>query len=154
MNPHASDDRMEQRIEQRLREGARTFAPAPPPELRARILAALRAGPAPAPRQEWQHSQRRGNWLAAAAAVIVLGGAWMLTERREREPAGTPVVALSRDLLGAGARVLSLPRAAEDRLRTEAERLLTDTTRVAAGVLRGLPAPLRAGLERAALQRM
>jgi hypothetical protein len=63
-------------------------------------------------------------------------------------------VAFSRDLLDAGTRVLSLPAEAEGNLRSEAENLLEDTSRVAAGVVRGLPAPLRAKLERASPQRM
>jgi hypothetical protein len=137
-------------LEERLREGAPRFAPEPPPGLRARILAGVRTAPqstsAPLalPRQD-----RSGTLVAAAAALFVLACAWWLT-RRPEQPAARPasLVALSRELLGAGARVLALPEEAEGNLRDEAARLLEDSTRVAAGVVRGLPAPLRSRLER------
>ncbi len=58
------------------------------------------------------------------------------------------LVSLSREILGAGARVLTLPARAEDNLRLEAVHLLSDTARVAEGLVRGLPAPLRSKLER------
>ncbi|NOT31818.1 MAG: hypothetical protein HOP15_15340 [Planctomycetes bacterium] len=44
--------------------------------------------------------------------------------------------------------MLALPVQAEDSLRQEAARLFSDTSRVAAGLVRGLPAPIRAQLER------
>jgi len=147
-------------LEERLRSGAPRFAPAPPPELRARILAALRTAEPPAqphvqPRARPAalpadpRNARRGNVLAAAAALLVLASAWWLTHAAApRAPRAVAVVALSRGLLGAGKSVLALPAEAGDNLRLEAERMLSDTTKVAAGVVRGLPAPLRAQLER------
>jgi hypothetical protein len=149
-------------LEERLRSGAHGFAPAPPPELRARILEALRTAEPPAPLQPRvqpparpaarpadPRNARRGNVLAAAAALLVLASAWWLTHAAPpRTPRAMAVVALSRGLLGAGKSVLALPAEAGDNLRLEAQRLLSDTTRVAEGVVRGLPAPLRAQLER------
>jgi len=139
-------------LEQRLRAGADAFGPRPPRALRARILAELGTAPAsfaglepmPAPGVE-----RWGSWFAAAAATLVLCSAWWLTERASARPerAGA-VVALSRNLFDAGTLVLSLPGEIEGNLRLEAAHLLADTTRVAEGVVRGLPAPLRARLER------
>ncbi len=138
-------------LERRLRAGASSFAPAPPPELRARILAALRAAPlrAQPPAPASLRADPRGTWLAAAAALFVLASAWWLTHRVPPQPGRErTVVALSRGILGAGTRVLALPAQAEASLRIEAERLLSDTTRAAEGLVRGLPAPLRARLER------
>jgi hypothetical protein len=131
-------------LERRLRAGAPAFAPRPPSALRGRILAGLRTTPSAAPAASPR--ERFGTWIAAAAAALVLCSAWWLTHGvREPRPAG--VVALSRGLLDAGTRVLALPGQAEGNLRLEAEKLLSDTTRVAAGVVRGLPAPLRSRLE-------
>jgi ferric-dicitrate binding protein FerR (iron transport regulator) len=144
-------------LERGLRAGAPGFGPPPPPALRGRILAALRATPRPSESPRSPDAERFGPWIAAAAAALVLCSAWWLTGRMERteEGRGAPggarssaVAAVSRGLLDAGSRVLSLPRAAEGNLRLEAERLLADTTRVAEGVVRGLPGPLRARLER------
>jgi hypothetical protein len=133
-------------LERRLRAAAPAFGPVPPSGLRARVLSELRRTPrhAAAPR-----SDPRGTWIAAAAALLVLASAWWLTRGNETRPPGErSVAALSRELLGAGTLVLALPGQAEDSLRLEAARLLSDTTRVAAGLVRGLPAPLRAKLER------
>ena len=139
-------------LERRLRESADAFGPRPPRALRGRILKSLSGSPLsfatfepmPAPGIE-----RRGSWLAAAAAALVLCSAWWLTERpgARPEPAAN-VVALSRNLFDAGTLVLSFPSQAEGNLRLEAAHLLADTTRVAEGVVRGLPGPLRARLER------
>jgi len=136
-------------LEQRLRAGAASFGPRPPVELRGRILSRLHARPTPAAPPPAASAERWGSWIAAAAAALVLCSAWWLTERMgaREERAGT-VVALSRGLFDAGTRVLSLPGEVEGNLRLEAEKLLADTTRVAEGVVRGLPAPLRARLER------
>lgn len=145
-------------LEQRLRAGAAGFGPRPPRELRGRILAELRATPQVVAPVEplvapWTYhnngAERWGSWIAAAAAALVLCGAWWLTRPRETSeaPAGT-VVALGRGLFDAGTRVLALPGEVEGNLRLEAENLLADTSRVTAGVVRGLPAPLRARLER------
>jgi hypothetical protein len=139
-------------LERRLRAGADAFGPRPPRALRGRILAELRGAPAslassepmPAPGVE-----RWGSLLAAAAAALVLCSAWWLTERaRARPERDGAVVALSRNLLDAGTLVLSFPAQAEGNLRLEAANLLADTTRLAEGVVRGLPAPLRARLEK------
>jgi hypothetical protein len=93
--------------------------------------------------------ERWGTWLAAAAAALVLSSAWWLTERAAPAPeAPGSVATLSRNLFDAGTLVLTLPGEIEGNLRLEGEHLLADTTRVAAGVVRGLPAPLRARLER------
>lgn len=136
-------------LEERLRSGARTFAPAPPPELRGRILAALHAAPRPVVPVVDPRATRRGSALAAAAAALVLTSAWWLTRPAAgRTPRAASVVELSRGLLEAGTRVLELPGEAGDNLRLEAARMLADTTRVAEGVVRGLPGPLRAKLER------
>ena len=134
-------------LERRLRAGAQAFGPRPPHALRGRILAGIRAAPpspgaTPAPGIE-----RWGSWIAAAAAALVLSSAWWLT-RREEAPAERSVVAFSRGLFDAGSLVLSLPGQVEGNLRLEAENLLADTTRAAEGVVRGLPGPLRARLER------
>lgn len=141
-------DPRSERLEAALRAGARDFGPTPPPELRARILARLRATPrtplAPAPAGR----ERAGTWLAAAAAVLVLGGAWWLTRAIGPALPGAPaLVRLTRGVFGAGRGVLTLPHEAEDSLRVEAERLLADTTRAAQLVVRGLPGPLRQRLE-------
>jgi len=137
-----------QRLEATLRAGARDFGPKPPPELRARILAGLRAEPAGRAPIPAAPRERLGSWVAAAAALLVLGGAWWLTRvdapRMESAPS---LVRLTRDVLGAGKGLLDLPQGVEANLRVEAERLLADTTRAAQGVVRGLPAPLRARLE-------
>lgn len=149
MNPFR--DPRHERVEARLRAGASSFGPAPSPELRGRILSALREAPSPAiaPHPRAPSREREGTWLAAAAALLVLGGAWWLTRRPEARPRQAPAaLALSRELLDAGTRVLALPAAAEGNLRLEGERLLIDTTRVAEGIVRGLPGPLRARLER------
>lgn len=160
--PFAEPDRPD--LERRLRSSASSFAPAPPPALRGRILEALRRAraaeeaeeteeaavelvPVAARRAERRLSERRGTWIAAAAAVLVLASAWWLTRERGVRPPERSVVALSRELLGAGTRALTLPAQAEVNLRLEAERLLADTTRVAEGLVRGLPAPLRSRLE-------
>ncbi|HEX6885512.1 MAG TPA: hypothetical protein VF530_19220 [Planctomycetota bacterium] len=136
------------RLEAALRAGARDFGPQPPPGLRARILADLRAEPAlPAPIPVAPR-ERLGAWVAAAAALLVLGGAWWLTRLAAPRVEGTPsLVRLTRDVLGAGKGLLDLPQGVETNLRAEAEKLLADTTRAAQGVVRGLPAPLRARLE-------
>jgi hypothetical protein len=147
-----SSSRDHAELEQRLRAGAAAFGPRPPRELRGRILAELRAPPAlvaPPEPLAARGAERWGSCIAAAAAALVLCGAWWLTRREEArvERAGT-VVALGRGLFDAGTRVLSLPGEVEGNLRLEAENLLADTTRVTAGVMRGLPAPLRERLER------
>jgi len=136
-------------LEQRLRGGAASFGPSLPAGLHERILSGLRSAPAePAP-SPVPSIERWGSWIAAAAAALVLCSAWWLT-RRVEAPVQRPttVVALSRDLLDAGSRVLSFPGQVEGNLRLEAEHLLADTTRAAEGVVRGLPAPLRARLEK------
>ena len=141
------DDR---ELERRLRSGASAFAPAPPPALHGRILAALGEAPrASAPPRASRRAELLGNALAVAAAVLVLCGAFWLTRRR-RAPVASErtVVELSRELLGAGTRVLALPARAEDNLRLEAARLLDDTAHAAEEIVRGLPAPLRSRLER------
>jgi hypothetical protein len=133
-------------IERRLRAGAPAFGPRPTPALRERILAAVRSLPRAAPPVD---RSREGTWIALAAAAAVLCSAWWLAERsRAVQPGAAEVVALSRDLLRAGAQVWSLPNRAEDNLRMEARNLWSDTTRLTEGVVRGLPAPLRARLER------
>ena len=136
-------------LEQRLRAGAASFGPPLPGGLHARILSGLRSAPAE-PRVAVARSRERfGSWIAAAAALLVLCSAWWLARRAEptvERPA--TVVAFSRDLLAAGTRVLNLPVQAEGNLRLEAENLLADTARAAEGVVRGLPGPLRARLEK------
>jgi len=166
MNPHPFDGddldsgsgpsrRTLELLDQRLRDGVRAFAPEPPPALRGRILAALREAPRPVPRPRLLLLERLGNGLAAAAALLALCGAWWLTRAAPTPPpAGPRVVALSRGLLEAGSLVMALPRQAEGNLRSEAERLLEDTTRAAAGVVRGLPAPLRDSLARVGSRQM
>src|SRR5262249_31008167 len=134
--------------EARLRAGARAARSELPPGLHERILAAVRA----APRAPVRERARAGNWLSAAAAALVLSAAWWLT-RDLGKPAATSVgrldvVALSHEPFGAGRRVLTLPNRAEDSLRDEARNLWRDTSRTAEGIVRGLPAPLRARLER------
>jgi hypothetical protein len=145
MSTRFEDPEELERFEQRLRAGAAAFRREPSPGLHARILAAVRAAPrAPV------EAERRGTALALAAAVLVLLGAWWLT-RAARGPGrgerARQVVALSRGLFDAGTRVLTLPGEMEGELRLEAARLLSDTTRAAESVVRGLPAPLRARLE-------
>lgn len=152
-------------LERRLRAGAASYGPLPPPELRARILAAWRdvslhavplhdvpshaVPPSAAQRAESPRAERRGTWIAAAAAVLVLLSAWWLTRGTLSSPLRErSVVALSRGILGASTRVLALPVQAEDSLRQEAAHLFSDTARLAAGLVRGLPAPLRTQLER------
>ncbi len=78
----------------------------------------------------------------------MLGVGWWFS-RSTPTPTAEPaeVVAFSRGIFGAGTRFLALPAEAENNLLLEAEKLLADTTRVAQGVVRGLPAPLRARLE-------
>ncbi len=147
MNPFARHDD----LERRLRAAASVSGPVPPRELRGRILSALRAQPASAvpARVEPLRADPRGTWIAAAAAVLVLTGAWWLTRGGEIDPAPARSVAvLSRGILGAGSRVLALPARAEENLRQEAANLLFDTARVGKGLVRGLPAPLRAPLAR------
>lgn len=135
-------------LERRLRAGATAFAPAPPAALRGRILSQLRASPRLAP-PVLVRSERYGTALAAAAAVLVLLGAWGLTRGLDRPaPRARSVAELARNLFDAGSRVRALPSQAEGNLRLEAEKLLDDTTRAARGVVRGLPAPLRERLER------
>jgi hypothetical protein len=134
------------RLAQRLRAGARSFGPEPSPALRSRILAGLRTTPRATVARG---RERAGTALAAAAAALVLCGAWWLTRGLAPSPGRAPsLVRLSRDFLDAGARMLTLPGEAEGNLRLEATRLLSDTTRVAEGVVRGLPGPLRSRLER------
>lgn len=142
-----SSSRDHAELERRLRAGADAFGPRPPRALRGRILAALREAPAASTRAPAPGIERWGAWIAAAAAALVLCSAWWLT-RRVDAPAERSVVAFSRGLFDAGSLVLSLPGQAEGNLRLEAENLLADTTRVAEGVVRGLPAPLRVRLER------
>jgi len=135
-------------LERRLRAGANAFAPAPPPALRGRILERLRSNPRLAPRA-LQRSERYGTALAAAAALLVLGGAWGLTRGLgHTAPRPRAVAELARELFDAGSRVRALPSQAEGNLRLEAVKMLSDTTRAARGVVRGLPAPLRDRLER------
>jgi hypothetical protein len=136
-------------LERRLRAGADAFGPRPPRALRGRILAELVAAPASSAPMPAPGVERWGTWLAAAAAALVLSSAWWLTERAAPAPeAPGSVATLSRNLFDAGTLVLTLPGEIEGNLRLEGEHLLADTTRVAAGVVRGLPAPLRARLER------
>jgi hypothetical protein len=136
-------------LERRLRAGAVAFGSRVPADLRGRILARLSEVPAPEAPAASRGAERWGSWIAAAAAALVLCSAWWLTHRSEaREERSEAMVALSRELLDAGTRVLALPGEVEGNLRLEAEKLLADTTRVAEGVVRGLPAPLRARLER------
>ena len=141
-------------LERRLRESAPGFGPRPSAALRGRIVAAVRATPQLTGIAHEVRSARYGSLLAAAAAALVLCSAWWLTHRSEAPGraasggTGVTVVALSREILDAGSRVLALPVQAEDNLRLEAARLLSDTTHVAEGVVRGLPAPLRERLGR------
>jgi hypothetical protein len=145
-----SDPRHDE-LEQRLRAAA-AFAPAPPARLRGRILEAVRALPTDADAPVGHRVVRRERWggaFAAAAAALVLASAWWLARvTPERTGDARAVVALSQDLLGAGSRMLALPARAEAGLRLEAEKLLADTTRIAADVVQGLPAPLRPQRER------
>jgi hypothetical protein len=139
-------------LERRLRAGAQSFGPRPPRELRARILAELGGAPTSFADHESMAApgvERWGSWLAAAAAALVMSSAWWLTDATSPRPerAGA-VVALSRNLIDAGTLVLAFPAQAEGNLRLEAANLLADTTRVAEGVVRGLPGPLRARLEK------
>jgi hypothetical protein len=133
-------------LARRLKEAAAAHAPAPPPELRPRILEAVRRASRDPLRAGHGGVERRALVLAAAAAVLALAGAWWLTRAPSADPQPELVV-LSRDLLDAGALVFALPTRVEGDLRLETERLLADTTRVAAGVVRGLPGPLRSRLE-------
>lgn len=136
------------RLEAGLRSAAREFGPTPPPELRARILAAVQRAPRAVPVPAPVAHERAGTWLAVAAAVLVLCGAWWLARASGSAPASGPAfVRLTRGVFGAGRGVLALPQEAEDSLRSEAERLLADTTRAAQLVVRGLPGPLRQRLE-------
>jgi hypothetical protein len=95
---------------------------------------------------------RPARLLAAAAALLVVGLAVWWTWRpvaAVRDDVRHPsVVLLSRELLATGTRVLDLPTAAEDNLRSEARKLWLDTSRAAEGVVRGLPAPMRGALAR------
>lgn len=138
-----------ERLADALREGAREFRRAPPPRLRERVLAAVRARPGALPLAA---GARPAPWMLAAAAVVLVAvGAFLWAKRTVRKTApgqGPSVVLVSRELLGAGARVLALPREAEGNLRQEAKNLWLDTARAAEGLVRGLPAPLRAPLER------
>jgi hypothetical protein len=136
-------------LEQQLRAGASHFGPRSSPLLQERIRQELRATPqVPDLERLAPRAERGGAWLAAAAAAFVLGSAWWLTQRTEtRVERGTSIVALSQDLFGASARVLALPKEAEASLRLEARNLLADSTRVASGIVRGLPGPLRDRLE-------
>lgn len=160
MNPFRDANQREsnERLEQCLRAGAPAFGPTPSPALRGRILQALRTAPRTPERlpedsperARSESRQRAGSWLAAAAALLVLSSAWWLTHRPEvsevRRERASPVLAVSHGILEAGTRVLTFPRQAEGSLRQEGQKLLADTTRVAEGIVRGLPAPLRAKL--------
>jgi len=144
-----------ERFERNLRDGARAYRRDPLHGLRARVLAEVRAhrategpGPRGAPGSS-ARSARRLLWLAAAAVLLAIG-AWAWSLGRAAQPATrqASIVSLSRELLDAGTRVLDLPAEAEGNLRVEAKNLLLDASRAAEGVVRGLPLPLRASLER------
>jgi hypothetical protein len=138
-------------LERKLRAEAGAFAPDPPAALRGRILAAVRAAPAPAVPPAPSLAPRgdpRGTWVALAAALVVLLSAWWLAPRVSPRPAEHTALLFSRELFDVPARVLVLPARAEDNLRLEAARLLSDTASAAEGLVRGLPAPLRERLAR------
>jgi len=142
-----------ERFEERLRSGARELRRAPTPSLGERVLAVVREKTVEERRAERVRPPVRLGLGLAAAAVLVLGAAAWLWSTRARGGkaalrAGPSVVLLSRELLGAPSRMLELPAEAEGNLRAEARNLLLDTTRVAEGLVRGLPQPLRAPLER------
>lgn len=138
------------RLERDLRAGADAWRRPPPAALRARVMEGLATTPRLAPRPSYL---RPARLLAAAAASLVVAlGLWW-TRRSEpnvrNEYGRAPsVVFLSRELLATGTRVLDLPTAAEDNLRSEARNLWLDTSRAAEGVVRGLPAPMRGALAR------
>jgi hypothetical protein len=144
--PFRTRDELE-RLEETLRRGAAAVRREPPARLAEHIRAAVRAVPRAAERP----APVRARWIAAAAGIAVLAGAaWWFS--RPPEPSVAPrradVVALSREILEAGTRVLALPARAGTNLELEARNLLADTARAAEEVVRGLPAPLRAPLQR------
>jgi len=144
---HSGNDELE-RLERDLRAGADAWRRPPPAALRSRVMEHLATTPRLAPVPAYR---RPARLLAAAAAILVVGLAVWWTRRPEavRNDARHPsVVFLSRELLATGTRVLDLPTAAEDNLRSEARNLWLDTSRAAEGVVRGLPAPMRGALAR------
>ena len=144
------------RLEDRLRAEAADARRAAPRELRGRVIEGIRAGATRnesggaelVPVSRGRNSWLLGGTLAAAAAILLL-----LLVRPDRggpdgeaplaSRTGPSVAALSHELLNT---VSLLERPIDTELRDEARNLLLDTSRVVAGVVQGLPAPLRGPL--------
>lgn len=147
-----SDDAFPE-LDARLRAEAGSARREPPPALRPRILAALRAG-WEAPARPAHGDRARRTWILrlAAAVVVVAVGFWTAfrlsgTEASDRGGA----VAGRRDVVQPLRRLLhpEAPRVlaqADDALVAEAEALWSDTSNVARGIVRRLPMAARLGV--------
>ena len=145
------------RLEDRLRAEAERARRAAPRELRGRVMKAVLGTPSLAPLREedekkpgWSRAVSGKPWLVGAALAAAAAVLLFLLVRPDRgategsaplaSVTGPSVAALSHELLDT---VSLLERPIDTELRDEAKNLLLDTSRVVAGVVRGLPAPLR-----------
>jgi len=139
-------------LDARLRAEANAARREPPPALRLRILAAVRAEQEARPARGRRRETRPmpvALRLAAAAVVVVLG-VWIALQLSGTEGRDPGEVAGGQDIVRPLRRLLhpEAPRVlaeADHALVAEAQALWSDTSNVARGIVRRLPMATRLG---------